>query len=108
MKNINYKRLLSAFLTLVFITFLSFFITFADEETGFSNGFFAEKIVPVFKYLFIAIAFPCEIISHFSSSLGIWQYNIGIVLGCLLYSVLIEGVCEIYLGLKRVEDRKSL
>jgi hypothetical protein len=103
LKNIKYKRLLSTFLTLVFITFLSFFITFADEETGFGSGFFAEIIAPVFKYLFIAIAFPCEIISRFSASQGIWQYNIGIVLGCLLYSLLIEVICGLYLGLKHIE-----
>ncbi|MEO3407044.1 hypothetical protein AAFN85_24220 [Mucilaginibacter sp. CAU 1740] len=108
MKNIKYQRAFLTFVALVFIAYLSFLITAADEETGIANSFFSEYIAPIFKYLFITIAYPCAIFSHFPQiHVNFLIYNLGLIFGCLSHSFLIEMILTRYSKYRHPEKKES-
>jgi hypothetical protein len=98
---INYRRLQIIILIIGVLAFISFFVTFAYQESGEGN----EIIYYISKWYFIIIAFPDILASRITFLQNPLALCLGVLLGCLFHGLLIEfAIIKIH----NLKNKKSI
>jgi len=96
LSKISLSRLLISVVNLFILTFISFFIVFAYEETGPVENYFIYVLVTIFKWFFLLISFPAFYIVQAFHISNTYINLSAILLDCIIFGMIIEIVFTIF------------